>query len=258
MTSRKEVFPPYCPSRYIARRRTSREVSVGDVSIGGENPIRIQSMTTTPTQDVFATVKQTIALVEAGCEIVRITAQNITAAKSLKEIRRQLHLARVNVPLVADIHFIPSAAMEAAEHVDKVRINPGNYSDQKKFVLREYSDTQYDSELGRLYEDFSPIVLKCRDLGRSMRIGTNHGSLSDRIMNRYGDTPLGMVESALEFIRIAESHSFKNIFLSMKSSNPKVMIEAYRLVVSKMSAEGINYPLHLGVTVAGDGDDARI
>lgn len=258
MTSRKEVFPPYCPSRYIAQRRTSREVSVGDVSIGGENPIRIQSMTTTPTQDVFATVKQTIALVEAGCEIVRITAQNITAAKSLKEIRRQLHLARVNVPLVADIHFIPSAAMEAAEHVDKVRINPGNYSDQKKFVLREYSDTQYDSELGRLYEDFSPIVLKCRDLGRSMRIGTNHGSLSDRIMNRYGDTPLGMVESALEFIRIAESHSFKNIILSMKSSNPKVMIEAYRLVVSKMSAEGMNYPLHLGVTEAGDGDDARI
>ena len=258
MTSRKEALPLYCASRFIARRRTSSEVTVGDIVVGGDNPIRIQSMTTTPTQDVAATVKQTIALVEAGCEIVRITAQNITAARALREIRRELHLARVEVPLVADIHFLPSAAIEAAEHVDKVRINPGNYADQKKFVLREYSDAQYDSELNRLYEDFSPIVLRCKDLGRSMRIGTNHGSLSDRIMNRYGDTPLGMVESALEFIRIAESHGFKDIILSMKASNPKVMIEAYRLVVAKMLAEGMNYPLHLGVTEAGDGDDARI
>ncbi len=258
MTSRKEDLSSYCLSRLVARRRASREVGVGEVGVGGDNPIRIQSMTTTPTQDVAATVKQTIALVEAGCEIVRITAQNITAARALKDIRRELRQARVDVPLVADIHFLPSAALEAAEHVDKVRINPGNYVDQKKFAVREYSDAQYDSELARLYDDFSPIVVRCKALGRSMRIGTNHGSLSDRIMNRYGDTPMGMVESALEFIRIAESNGFKDIILSMKASNPKVMIQAYRLVVAKMSVEGMKYPLHLGVTEAGDGDDARI
>ena len=249
---------PYCQSRYIAKRRQTREVMVGNVGVGGSNPIRIQSMTTTPTQDIDATVKQTFALVEAGCEIVRITAQNITAAKALHDISARVREAKIEVPLVADIHFLPNLAMEAANHVEKVRINPGNYADRKRFDIREYSDDQYNAELDRLYEAFSPIVKRCKKLGRSMRIGTNHGSLSDRIMNRYGDTPLGMVECALEFIRIAESHGFRDIILSMKASNPKVMIQAYRLAVSRMESEGMDYPLHLGVTEAGDGDDARI
>ena len=248
----------YCNSRFHTVRQPTREVMVGKVGVGGDNPIRVQSMTTTPTQDIDATVKQTIALVEAGCEIVRITAQNLTAAQALKDISKKLYQSKIDVPLVADIHFLPRAAMEAAEHVDKVRVNPGNYADKKKFAIREYTDSQYDEELQRLHDGFSPLVKKCKALGRSMRIGTNHGSLSDRIMNRYGDTPLGMVESALEFIRIAESHGFREIILSMKASNPKIMIQAYRLVVDKMNTEGMNYPLHLGVTEAGDGEDARI
>ncbi len=248
----------YCDSRFVARRRRAREVLIGQVGVGGSNPVRVQSMTTTNTQDVAATVRQTLALAEAGCEIVRITAPNKAAAAALGEIAREVRAAKCDVPLVADIHFLPSAAMEAARHVEKVRINPGNYADKKKFAVTEYSDADYAAELKRLHAAFSPIVLRCKELGRAMRIGTNHGSLSDRIMNRYGDTPLGMVESALEFIRIAESHGYRDIVLSMKASNPKVMIEAYRLTVARMNEEGMDYPLHLGVTEAGDGEDARV
>lgn len=248
----------YCASRFQARRRESREINIGGVRIGGQQPVRIQSMTTTQTQDVDATVAQTLALAEAGCEIVRITAPNKAAAAALGEISKKLRAAKCEVPLVADIHFLPSAAMEAAKHVEKVRINPGNYADKKKFAVTEYTDSAYQQELERLHTSFSPIVLRCKEYGRAMRIGTNHGSLSDRIMNRYGDSPLGMVESALEFIRIAESHNFQDICLSMKASNPKVMIEAYRLAVARMIEEGMNYPLHLGVTEAGDGEDARV
>ena len=249
---------PYCISRYQSKRIPTREVRIGNTAIGGDNPIRIQSMTTTPTQEVEATVQQSLALVEAGCEIVRITAPNKKAAQALRPIAQALRAAKCTVPLVADIHFLPSAAMEAVEHVDKIRINPGNYADKKKFAVKEYSDADYARELERLHEAFSPIVLRCKELGRAMRIGTNHGSLSDRIMNRYGDTPLGMVESALEFIRIAESHNYHDLCLSMKASNPKVMIEAYRLAVSRMAQFDMHYPLHLGVTEAGDGEDARI
>jgi (E)-4-hydroxy-3-methylbut-2-enyl-diphosphate synthase len=239
-------------------RWKTREVLVGDVGIGGKNPIRIQSMTTTDTKDVEATVRQSIDLANAGCEIVRITAPSVRAAKALKDIRSRLYNEGCRVPLVADIHFLPQTAMEAVEHVEKVRVNPGNYADRKNFQIREYTEKQYDEELHRLHESFSPLVNRCKELGRAMRIGTNHGSLSDRILNRYGDTPLGMVESALEFIRIAESSGFKNIILSMKASNPKVMVQAYRLAVEKMAAENMNYPLHLGVTEAGDGEDGRI
>ena len=248
----------YCASRFQAVRRVSSVVTVGGVGIGGHHPLRVQSMTTTNTQDVAATVRQTLALAEAGCEIVRITAPNKKAAAALGAIAKEVRAAKCEVPLVADIHFLPAAAMEAAKHVDKVRINPGNYADKKKFAVQEYSDAAYNEELERLYESVSPIICRCKELGRAMRIGTNHGSLSDRIMNRYGDTPLGMVESALEFIRIAESHGYRNLCLSMKASNPKVMIEAYRLAVARMQQEDMHYPLHLGVTEAGDGEDARV
>ena len=248
----------YCASRFRSIRRNSRIVKIGDISIGGCNPVRVQSMTTTNTLDVIATAKQSIELAEAGCEIVRITAPNVRAAQALGDIRKKIRAEKVEVPLVADIHFLPQAAMEAVEHVEKVRINPGNYADRKKFQIREYSDSQYEEELERLHESFSPLVLRCKELGRSMRIGANHGSLSDRIMNRFGDTPRGMAESALEFIRIAQSNNYHEIVLSMKASNPKVMIEAYRLVVSMMNDEKMDYPLHLGVTEAGDGEDARI
>jgi (E)-4-hydroxy-3-methylbut-2-enyl-diphosphate synthase len=232
---------------------------VGTVGVGGANPIRVQSMTTSDTQDVAATVRQSIALAEVGCEIVRITAPNVAAARCLKEIRAQISAAGFGqVPLVADIHFLPSAAMEAVEHVEKIRVNPGNYADKKKFAVMEYTDQAYEEELQRIHDSFSPLVIRCRELGRAMRIGTNHGSLSDRIMNRYGDTPLGMVESALEFLRICQSHHYRDIILSMKASNPKVMIEAYRLLVSRMQDEDMHYPLHLGVTEAGDGEDGRI
>ncbi len=250
---------PYCSSRFHTVRRLTHEVKVGQVGVGGDNPIRVQSMTTSDTQDVAATVKQSIALAEVGCEIIRITAPNVPAAKCLKDIRAQFSAAGfAHIPLVADIHFLPSAAMEAVEHVEKVRVNPGNYADKKKFAVKEYSDSDYDLELQRLHESFTPLVLRAKTLGRSLRIGTNHGSLSDRIMNRYGDTPLGMVESAMEFLRIGESHGFKQMILSMKSSNPKVMIEAYRLLVEHMNRAGMTYPLHLGVTEAGDGEDGRI
>jgi (E)-4-hydroxy-3-methylbut-2-enyl-diphosphate synthase len=249
----------YCVSRFQTVRRRALEVMVGSVGIGGDHPLRLQSMTTSDTQDVAATVKQSIALAEVGCEIVRITAPNVAAAKCLRDIRTQFSAAGFgHVPLVADIHFLPSAAMEAVEHVEKVRVNPGNYADKKRFNVREYSDADYEAELQRLHETFSPLVKRCKELGRAMRIGTNHGSLSDRLMNRYGDTPLGMVESALEFLRIAESHSYRQIVLSMKSSNPKVMIQAYRLLVERMAQENMHYPLHLGVTEAGDGEDGRI
>jgi (E)-4-hydroxy-3-methylbut-2-enyl-diphosphate synthase len=249
----------YCASRFHTVRRPTVEVMVGAVGVGGIHPLRLQSMTTSDTQDVAATVKQSIALAEVGCEIVRITAPNVAAAKCLKEIRAQFTAAGFgHVPLVADIHFLPSAAMEAVEHVEKVRVNPGNYADKKKFAVREYSDADYATELQRLYDSFSPLVKRSRELGRAMRIGTNHGSLSDRIMNRFGDTPLGMVESALEFLRIAESHAYKQIILSMKASNPKVMIQGYRLLVQRMAQEAMHYPLHLGVTEAGDGEDGRI
>jgi (E)-4-hydroxy-3-methylbut-2-enyl-diphosphate synthase len=249
----------YCASRFHTVRRPTVEVMVGAVGIGGAHPLRVQSMTTSDTQDVAATVRQSIALAEVGCEIVRITAPNVAAARCLRAIRAQFTAAGFgHVPLVADIHFLPSAAMEAVEHVEKVRVNPGNYADKKKFSVREYSDADYSTELQRLHDSFSPLVKRARELGRAMRIGTNHGSLSDRIMNRYGDTPLGMVESALEFLRIAEAHRYHQIILSMKSSNPKVMIQAYRLLVQRMAQEAMHYPLHLGVTEAGDGEDGRI
>ncbi len=250
--------PDYGPSRHRTVRRLTRVVNVGGVGVGGNNPIRVQSMTTSDTEDVAATVAQAIRLAEAGSELIRITAPNKAAAAALKDIRQQFRAAGFTQPLVADIHFLPSAAMEAVEHVEKIRVNPGNYADKKKFAVLEYTDAAYAEELERLHEAFSPLVLRAKALGRSLRIGTNHGSLSDRIMNRYGDSPHGMVESALEFIRIAESHGFKDMVLSMKSSNPKVMVEAYRLAAARMTELGMDYPLHLGVTEAGEGEDARI
>jgi (E)-4-hydroxy-3-methylbut-2-enyl-diphosphate synthase len=232
---------------------------VGDVGVGGENPIRLQSMTTTPTTDVDATVAQSIRMIEAGCEIVRITAPTTADARALGAIRKKLNDKGFSkVPLVADIHFNPDCAMEAANHVEKIRVNPGNYADSKAFKVKEYSDSEYDNELERLEERFTPLVLKCKKLRRSMRIGCNHGSLSDRIMNRYGDTPLGMVEAALEFVRIGQKNDYFDIILSMKASNPKIMIEAYRLLVARMEEESMDYPLHLGVTEAGYGEDGRI
>jgi (E)-4-hydroxy-3-methylbut-2-enyl-diphosphate synthase len=250
---------PYTASRFRYQRRKSREVQIGNVAVGGDQPIRVQSMTTTRTQDVEATLAQTIRLIDAGCEIVRITAPTTSDAKAIGEIKRRLRGMGISVPLVADIHFSPAAAMEAAEHVEKVRVNPGNFADQKFFRVREYSDEDYAAEIDRIEERFAPLVVKCKQLGVAMRIGSNHGSLSDRIMNRYGDTPAGMVESALEFVRIARKHDYHEIVLSMKASNPKVMIQAYRLLVARMDEEGMDpYPLHLGVTEAGLGEDGRI
>jgi (E)-4-hydroxy-3-methylbut-2-enyl-diphosphate synthase len=251
--------PTYCTSRFAYARRTSREVAIGNVIVGGGQPIRVQSMTTTRTQDIEGTLAQTIRLVDAGCEIVRITAPTVNDARAIGEIKRLLNARGISVPLVADIHFSPAAAMEAAEHVDKVRINPGNFADQKFFRVREYTDEDYAAELERIEERFTPLVRKCQDRGVAMRIGSNHGSLSDRIMNRYGDTPAGMVESALEFVRIARKHDYHDIVLSMKASNPKIMIQAYRLLVARIDEEGLDpYPLHLGVTEAGLGEDGRI
>jgi (E)-4-hydroxy-3-methylbut-2-enyl-diphosphate synthase len=251
--------PAYCRSRLAYQRRLTREVQIGNVAVGGTQPIRVQSMTTTRTQDVEGTLAQSIRLVEAGCEIVRITAPTVADSKAIGEIKRRLRALGIAVPLVADIHFSPAAAMEAAEHVEKVRVNPGNYVDQKHFRVREYTDADYAAEIARIEERFTPLVLKCQARGVAMRIGSNHGSLSDRIMNRYGDTPAGMVESALEFVRIARKHAYHDIVLSMKASNPKIMIQAYRLLVARMDEEGLDpYPLHLGVTEAGLGDDGRI
>ena len=250
----------YCPDLLHYARRETREVKVGNVGVGGNNPIRVQSMITSDTRDTAACVAEVLGLAEAGCEIVRITAQTRIYAANLENIAREVRAAGCGVPLVADIHFKPDAALEAAKWVEKVRVNPGNYVDKKKFEVREYSDSQYADELERIREEFSPLVLLCKDLGRAMRIGTNHGSLSDRIMNRYGDTPLGMCESALEFARIARENNYHNFLFSMKASNPKVMIEAYRLLVARLETEGTdwNYPIHLGVTEAGDGEDGRI
>ena len=250
----------YCPSPYSYRRRKSRVVRAGGVAIGGENPVRVQSMITCDTMDTAASIQQTLDLVAVGCEIVRITAPTVKDAANLQHIVAGLRERGCNVPIVADIHFKPEAAMEAAKWVEKVRINPGNYADSKKFAVKEYTDSEYEAELGRIRERFAPLVKFCKEHGRAMRIGTNHGSLSDRIMNRYGDTPLGMVESALEFARIARELDYHEFVFSMKSSNPKVMIEAYRLLVARLEQEGAdwNYPIHLGVTEAGDGEDARI
>ncbi len=251
--------PTYCASRFAYQRRKTREVAIGNVIVGGEQPIRVQSMTTTRTQDIDATLAQTIRLVDVGCEIVRITAPTVTDAQAIGEVKKRLRALGIDVPLVADIHFSPAAALEAAEHVEKVRVNPGNFADQKFFRVREYTDQDYAAEIARIEERFAPLVRKCKERGVAMRIGSNHGSLSDRIMNRYGDTPAGMVESALEFVRIARKHDYHDIVLSMKASNPKIMIQAYRLLVARMDEEGLDpYPLHLGVTEAGLGEDGRI
>ena len=248
----------YVPDLFVRRRRKTREVMIGPVGVGGSNPLRVQSMTTTPTTDVDATVAQTVALVRAGCEIVRITAPKLADARALGDIKKKLLAQGVTVPLVADIHFNPECAMEAANHVEKVRVNPGNYADAKAFKTKEYSDVEYAAELARIEERFTPLVLKCKELGRAMRIGCNHGSLSDRIMNRYGDTPEGMVEAALEFVRIGQKNGYHALVLSMKASNPKVMVAAYRLLAARMDEEEMDYPFHLGVTEAGYGEDGRI
>jgi (E)-4-hydroxy-3-methylbut-2-enyl-diphosphate synthase len=250
--------PSYCASPYRYQRRKTRVVSIGEIPLGGNYPIRVQSMTTPDTCDTAATVAQIIRLVEANCEIVRVTAPSIRDAENLKQIKADLKRHGVRVPLVADIHFTPNAALIAADYVEKVRINPGNYADRKLFQIQEYTDDAYEAELERLEKAFKPLVLKCQRNGVAMRIGTNHGSLSDRIMNRYGDTPLGMVESALEFVRICETYGFRDIVLSMKASNPQVMIQAYRLLAARMDELGMDYPFHLGVTEAGDGEDGRI
>jgi len=261
--------------RSFAGRRPTREVRVGKVGIGGANPVRVQSMITCDTMDTEACVRESLELVAAGCEIVRITAPTVKDAANLRHIIAGLRGRGCEVPLVADIHFKPAAALEAARWVEKVRVNPGNYADSKKFQIIEYTDAQYASEIARIHERFTPLVVFCRDHGRAMRIGTNHGSLSDRIMNRYGDTPLGMVESALEFARIARDAGYHDFVFSMKSSNPKVMIQAYRLLVARLDAldecemqngarDGVlhplswSYPIHLGVTEAGDGEDGRM
>ena len=248
----------YCNSLTEYSRFVTREVYIGDVPMGGNNPIRIQSMTTTDTMDTIGTVEQSIRMIEAGCEIVRITAPSIKEAQNLAEIKKQLRQRGYNAPLVADIHFTPNAAEVAARIVEKVRVNPGNYADKKKFDQLDYTDLEYQAELERINQKFAPLVKICKEYGTAMRIGTNHGSLSDRIMSRYGDTPQGMVESAMEFMRMCEALNYYNLVISMKSSNPQVMVQAYRLLVETMVAEGMNYPLHLGVTEAGDGEDGRI
>ena len=246
------------PFRYV--RRPTREVRIGKVEVGGLNPIRVQSMVTCDTMDTAACIQQTMDLATVGCEIVRITAPTVKDAKNLELIKKGLLERGCDIPIVADIHFKPEAALEAALWADKVRINPGNYADSKKFAVKEYSDAQYEAELARIRERFTPLVKRCQERKISLRIGTNHGSLSDRIMNRYGDSPLGMVESALEFARIARDCGFHAFIFSMKASNPKVMISAYRLLVSRLYEAGPdwNYPVHLGVTEAGDGEDGRI
>jgi (E)-4-hydroxy-3-methylbut-2-enyl-diphosphate synthase len=248
----------YCNSLTSYQRLLTREVFIGDVALGGNNPIRIQSMTTTDTMNTMATVEQSIRMIEAGCEFVRITAPSINEAKNLENIKNELRKRGYKTPLIADIHFTPNAAEVAARIVEKVRVNPGNFADKKKFEFIEYTDHEYESELSRIRERFIPLVKICKEYGTAMRIGTNHGSLSDRIMSRYGDTAHGMVESALEFLRICESQNYYNLVLSMKSSNPQVMVQAYRLLIARMKEENMNYPLHLGVTEAGEGEDGRI
>lgn len=248
----------YCNSLTSYNRLDSREVKVGNIGIGGSNPIRIQSMTTTDTMDTKATVEQSIRMIDAGCEIVRITAPSKKEAENLANIKAELRERGYDTPLVADIHFTPNAAEIAATIVEKVRINPGNYADKKKFEEIEYTDSSYKAELERIKERLIPLITICKENGTAMRIGTNHGSLSDRIMSRYGDSAIGMVESALEFLRICREQNYHEIVLSMKSSNTQVVVQAYRLLINKMQAEGMNYPLHLGVTEAGEGEDGRI
>lgn len=249
----------YCNSLVQYSRRKTREVYIGEIPLGGSNPIRVQSMTTVDTMDTLGSVEQTIRMVDAGCEYVRITAPSVNEAKNLENIKKELSARGYHVPLIADIHFTPNAAELAARIVEKVRVNPGNYADKKKFEIIEYTNEQYQAELDRIREKFTPLVKICKEYGTAMRIGTNHGSLSDRIMSRYGDTPLGMVESALEFLRICEDLNYYDIVLSMKASNPQVMVQAYRLLVNKMDEEGLQpYPLHLGVTEAGEAEDGRI
>ncbi len=250
----------HCPTPYRYQRRPSREVRIGGIGFGGANPIRVQSMITCDTMDTAASVQQTVDLANAGCTLVRITAPTVKDAANLEHIKAGVKAAGIDVPIVADIHFKPDAAMEAARWVDKIRINPGNFADKKKFNVREYTDAQYAEEIARTEETFEPLVRLCQQRGIAMRIGTNHGSLSDRLMNRYGDSPHGMVESALEYARAARKFGYHEFVFSMKSSNPKVMIEAYRLLVATLAQLGPdwNYPIHLGVTEAGDGEDGRI
>ncbi len=248
----------YCNSLVHYSRFETREVKIGDLILGGKNPIRVQSMTTTDTMNTAATVAQSIRMIEAGCELVRITAPSLNEAKNLELIKKELRSKGYTTPLVADIHFTPNAAEAAARIVEKVRVNPGNYADKKKFENIEYSDSSYEKELERIRERFTPLVKICKEYGTALRIGTNHGSLSDRIMSRYGDSAIGMVESAMEFVRICEENNFHQIVLSMKSSNTQVMVYAYRLLVQKMMESGRNYPLHLGVTEAGEGEDGRM
>jgi (E)-4-hydroxy-3-methylbut-2-enyl-diphosphate synthase len=254
-------LPPFTRDPYRGRRRATREVRVGDVGIGGSNPIRVQSMTTTDTKDTRATADQAERLAAAGCEIVRITAPSLTDAENLRAIREELYRRCVRVPLVADIHFTPNAAMVAAEIVEKVRVNPGNYADRKKFAVRDYTDAEYAAELARVADRFRPLVRLLKARGGALRIGTNHGSLSDRIMNRYGDTPEGMVESALEFLDVCEQEGHRDVVFSMKASNAQIAIHAYRLLAARLEARAPGepgYPFHVGVTEAGDGDDGRI
>lgn len=253
-----DLINKYCNSLSTYSRFITREVKIGDVPMGAHHPIRIQSMTTTDTMNTIATVEQAVRMIESGCEYVRITAPSINEAKNLELIKKELRKRGYNTPLVADIHFTPNAAELAARIVEKVRINPGNYADKKKFETKVYNNSTYQAELDRIRERFVPLVRICKEYGTAMRIGTNHGSLSDRIMSRYGDTPIGMVESAMEFLRICEDEQYYNIVLSMKASNPKVMVQAYRLLVNKMIENKMNYPLHLGVTEAGEGEDGRI
>ncbi|MBI3297445.1 MAG: (E)-4-hydroxy-3-methylbut-2-enyl-diphosphate synthase [Elusimicrobia bacterium] len=248
----------HTPDPYSRRRRKTRVVPVGKVLIGGRNPIVLQSMTTTDTMDVSKTVAQSIRMVEAGCQLVRITTPGVADARSLEKIKAALLKKGFDVPLVADVHFTPDAATAAADFAEKVRINPGNFVDGKRFLTRDYTDAEYAAEIDRIEARFTPLVEKLKRLKRALRIGTNHGSLSDRIMNRYGDSPLGMVESALEFVRVCEKNGYHDIVLSMKASNPKVMVAAYRLLAARMAELGMDYPFHLGVTEAGDGEDGRI
>ena len=248
----------YCNSLTKFSRFKTREVKVGNIAIGGENPIRIQSMTTTSTMDTEATVSESIRMITAGCELVRITAPNKKEAENLLNIKNQLVKKGYNTPIIADIHYTPNAAEIAATIIEKVRINPGNYADKKKFQIIEYTNESYNSEINRIREKFTPLVKICKKQGTAMRIGTNHGSLSDRILSRYGDTPQGMVESAMEFLRICRNEDYHDVILSMKASNTRVMVQAYRLLVAQMIEENMNYPLHLGVTEAGEGEDGRI
>lgn len=247
------------PSLFHPHRKPTRTVNIGGVAVGGNAPIVLQSMTTADTMDIQSTVDESLRMIEAGCQIVRITAPSKREAEALGEIRSRLNEAgHAGVPLVADIHFTPNAAEVAADHVEKIRVNPGNYADKKKFETHDYTEDAYAQELARIRERFTPLVRKCKSLGRAMRIGTNHGSLSDRILSHYGDTPLGMVESAMEFLSICRDEDYHDIVLSMKASNPQVMVQAYRMLADRMRDEGMAYPLHLGVTEAGEGEDGRI